>query len=80
MMHHVKEIVLGIGDGVAYSVAYTTIVGILPPLAALASILWIGYQFYHSPPMQKRREAKEAAKAAIAAARVLNEEEKDGQD
>jgi hypothetical protein len=32
----------------------------LPPLAALASILWIGYQWYHSEPMKQRRQRRRA--------------------
>jgi hypothetical protein len=32
----------------------------LPPLAALVSILWMGFQWYHSAPMKARRgKAKE---------------------
>jgi hypothetical protein len=27
----------------------------LSPLAALASIFWIGFQWYHSKPMKERR-------------------------
>lgn len=27
----------------------------LPPLAALASIFWIGFQWYHSTPMKQWR-------------------------
>lgn len=43
-------------------VAGTTIAGwlagMLPPMAALASIAWIGFQFYHSAPMKERRKAR----------------------
>lgn len=46
-------------DGVAYSIALATIIKVLPPLAALVSILWIGFQFYHSEPMVRRRKRKE---------------------
>lgn len=35
---------------------------LLPPLAALASIAWIAYQWYHSPPQVKRRAVNEARK------------------
>lgn len=34
------------------------VASILPPLAALASILWIAFQFYHSAPMKERRARK----------------------
>jgi hypothetical protein len=48
------------GEAAAYSVVITTLAGILPPLAALASILWIGFQFYHSEPIKQwRKERKE---------------------
>lgn len=40
------------GDVTAVSVAFGTIINILPPLSALLSILWIGYQFYNSAPFQ----------------------------
>lgn len=30
----------------------------LPPLAALVSILWMGWQWYHSAPMKAKRDAK----------------------
>lgn len=45
----------------------------LPPLAALASILWMGYQWYHHPKMEERRKRRKAEKhsaRAAAAARV----------
>lgn len=44
-----------IGDIGAFSIAGATIIKILPPLAALISILWIGFQFYHSEPMKEWR-------------------------
>jgi hypothetical protein len=57
-MDHIKHI-FDAGSTVA---ATFTIVGwfanVLPPMAALASILWIGFQFYHSVPMKSRRERK----------------------
>ena len=54
-MEHIKHIF----DGISFGLAFTTLMGLLPPLAALASILWIGYQFYHSAPMvQMRRNRK----------------------
>ena len=34
----------------------------LPPLAALASIFWIGFQWYYSAPMKKRREQRSKSK------------------
>ncbi|MFZ6773020.1 hypothetical protein ACO0LB_09940 [Undibacterium sp. SXout7W] len=40
-----------------------SLAGMLPPLAALASILWIAFQFYHSAPMKEwRAERKERLK------------------
>lgn len=37
-------------------------VNALPPLAALASILWIGFQWYHSAPMKEWRLKRKAQK------------------
>lgn len=57
-MDHLKPI-FDAGSTVA---ATFTIIGwfanLLPPLAALASILWIAFQFYHSAPMQARRKKR----------------------
>lgn len=53
-LHHVFGSI-----GVAALTLFSWIAGILPPLAALASIAWIGYQFYHSAPMVARRAQKE---------------------
>jgi hypothetical protein len=36
------------------------LVNALPPLAALASILWIGFQWYHSAPMKEWRQKRKA--------------------
>lgn len=44
-----------IGDTASYYIVFGTIVQILPPLAAAISIMWIGFQFYHSPPMKEWR-------------------------
>lgn len=52
-LHHVLSSI-----GVAALTLASWAVGILPPLAALASILWIAYQFYHSAPMTERRKAR----------------------
>ena len=30
----------------------------LPPIAALVSILWVVFQWYHSAPMKERRRLK----------------------
>lgn len=46
------------GDLVSFGIVLGTLANILPPLAALISILWIGYQFYHSEPMKARRAAR----------------------
>jgi len=32
----------------------------LPPLAALASIFWIGFQWYHSTPMKQWRARRKS--------------------
>lgn len=46
------------GDVVSFSIVLGTLANILPPLAALISILWIGFQFYHSEPITKWREKR----------------------
>lgn len=49
-------------DGISYGIVFATVFNLLPPLAALISILWIGFQFYYSAPVvewrRKRKEAK----------------------
>lgn len=55
MMDKLIEITKAVGDAMSYSIVAATVVQILPPLAALISILWIGFQFYHSPVMVARR-------------------------
>jgi hypothetical protein len=61
-MDHLKHI-FDAGSTVA---ATFTIIGwfanVLPPMAALASILWIAFQFYHSAPMTARRRARKEAR------------------
>lgn len=47
-----------VADTAAYSIVFATIVKLLPPLAALISILWIGFQFYHSEPMKEWRQKR----------------------
>lgn len=62
MLHHVKP-VLEVGSTLT---AVVTVAGwvanVLPPLAALASILWIGFQWYHSAPMKEWRSNRKAVK------------------
>jgi hypothetical protein len=45
LMHELTPVL----DGLAW------IAQALSPLAALASIFWIGFQWYHSKPMKERR-------------------------
>ncbi len=40
-----------VGDVGSLGIVVGTLTKILPPLAALVTILWIGFQFYHSEPM-----------------------------
>lgn len=47
-----------IGDSLSYSVILGTFMKILPPIAALVSILWVGFQFYHSPPVKEWRQRR----------------------
>jgi chromate transport protein ChrA len=39
-------------DIVSITNIIATLAGLLPPLAALVSIAWVGFQFYHSPQVQ----------------------------
>lgn len=45
-------------DAVSIGTTIASLAGLLPPLAALASILWIGFQFYHSEPVKKWRNTR----------------------
>lgn len=58
-MDHIKSV----ADGVSYGVAVATLAGWLPQIASLISILWIGFQFYHSAPMKEWRAERLARKA-----------------
>lgn len=52
--------VRAVADLASYGIVFATILSILPPLAALISILWIGFQFYNSEPVKEwRRKRKE---------------------
>lgn len=46
------------GDVVSFGIVLGTLAKILPPLAALISILWMGFQFYHSEPMKEYRQKR----------------------
>lgn len=46
------------GDVVSFGIVLASLAQFLPPLAALISILWIGFQFYHSEPMKARRNKR----------------------
>lgn len=58
-MEHFKHFV----DIVSITNIIATLAGLLPPLAALVSIAWVGFQFYHSPQVQgwlkSNKETKE---------------------
>lgn len=47
-----------VADAGAYSIVFATILKILPPLAAMVSIMWIGFQFYHSEPVREWRNRR----------------------
>ena len=60
MLDHIKH-VLDVGSTLAAAVTVLGwVVNALPPLAALASILWIGFQWYHSAPMKEWRKQRKA--------------------
>lgn len=46
------------GDVLSFGIVLGTLAKILPPLAALISIIWIGFQFYHSEPMKEWRQKR----------------------
>lgn len=54
-MDHLKHIFDGISTIAAFATLLGWVANALPPLAALASILWIGFQLYHSIPMKEWR-------------------------
>ncbi len=60
--HHVINAIKHILDAVSVSAAFATLIGLLPPLAALLSILWIVFQFYHSQPVKAWRSKRKASK------------------
>lgn len=45
-------------DFASFAGAVATVAGWLPPIAALMSIIWIGFQFYHSAPVERWRNRK----------------------
>lgn len=49
----------------AVSTVSTWLFDKLPPLAALATILWVGWQWYHSAPMVARRRRRRAIKNGL---------------
>lgn len=46
------------GDVASFGIVLGTLAKMLPPLAALISIIWIGFQFYHSEPMKEWRKKR----------------------
>jgi hypothetical protein len=42
-----------VGEVTSAGIVVGTLANLLPPLAALISICWIGFQFYNSEPFQK---------------------------
>jgi hypothetical protein len=51
MLAHLRVL----GDLTSFYIAFGAIVKIIPPLAGLVSIAWVGFQFYHSPPVKEWR-------------------------
>jgi CHASE2 domain-containing sensor protein len=54
-MHNLKTVFEGITLLSAGVAVLGWFASALPPLAALASIFWIGFQWYHSAPMKQWR-------------------------
>lgn len=50
-------------DGISYGIVFATVFNILPPLAALISILWIAFQFYYSEPVREWRQKRKDRKS-----------------
>lgn len=50
-----SSIVRVVGDVGSFGIVVGTLTKILPPLAALVTIMWIGFQFYHSEPVKAWR-------------------------
>jgi hypothetical protein len=42
-------------DLVSFTIVGATLAKLLPPTAALVSIFWMGFQFYHSEPVKAWR-------------------------
>lgn len=47
-----SNLVRVVGDLGSFGIVVGTLTKILPPLAALITIMWIGFQFYHSEPVK----------------------------
>jgi hypothetical protein len=45
-------------DAASIGGTIATLAGWLPPIAALVSILWVCFQFYHSDPVTRWRKEK----------------------
>ena len=54
-MHNLKTVFGHIALLSAGAALFGWFASALPPLAALASIFWIGFQWYHSAPMKQWR-------------------------
>lgn len=50
LIDHLKDV----ADGISYGLIFTTLVGWLPEMAALISIAWTSYQWYHK--IQERKK------------------------
>lgn len=59
-MKELEQLVTSLG--VAIATIATWVTGWLPPAAALISIAWISFQWYHSEPMKERRRRRALAK------------------
>jgi CHASE2 domain-containing sensor protein len=57
-MHNLKTIVGNAALLSAGAMLLGWFASALPPLAALASIFWIGFQWYHSTPMKQWRASR----------------------
>lgn len=62
MLQHAKPVLEAASTATAVVTVFGWVANLLPPLAALASILWIGFQWYHSAPMNEWRQKRKAKK------------------
>ena len=64
LAHAFKPVIDGLTVVAAGAALMGGLVHLLPPLAAVVSILWMGFQWYHSAPMKEWRARRRERAAA----------------